>query len=148
MIDKYCILCCVCVFSVTNNIVDIMHDIVLRYWDKFWLIVILQEQHTTTTATASSSISATDNSGCGSRLKINDDFKEDALKKRDYVMHELVETEKEYVKHLSMVVDGYMSAMRDPENSHCDIPVPEDLRSGKEKMIFGNIEPIYEWHRE
>lgn len=101
-----------------------------------------------TTATTSSTITAIDKSDYESRLKINDDYKEDALKKRDYVMRELVDTEKEYVKHLSMVVDGYMSAMRDTESSHCDIQVPEDLRSGKEKMIFGNIELIYEWHRE
>ena len=29
-----------------------------------------------------------------------------------------------------------------------EIPMPEDLREGKDRMIFGNIEAIYEWHRE
>lgn len=43
------------------------------------------------------------------------------------------------------IVDGYMAHMRDPE---CDIVMPEDLRGGKDKMIFGNVEAIYEWHRE
>jgi len=63
-------------------------------------------------------------------------------------MRELVETERDYVRDLSLVVEGYMTVMRDPETAGCDIPVPEDLRSGKDKMIFGNIELIYEWHRE
>lgn len=26
--------------------------------------------------------------------------------------------------------------------------MPEDLRAGKDRMIFGNIEAIYEWHRD
>lgn len=63
-------------------------------------------------------------------------------------MRELVETEKDYVRDLSLVVEGYMAVMRDPAAAGCDIPVPDDLRSGKDKMIFGNIELIYEWHRE
>lgn len=73
---------------------------------------------------------------------------EEALHKREYVMRELVDTERDYVRDLSLVVEGYMAVMRDPEASGCDIPVPDDLKSGKDKMIFGNIEAIYEWHRE
>lgn len=60
-------------------------------------------------------------------------------------MKELVETEEKYVEDLRMVCDGYLAHMRDPE---CSIPMPEDLRSGKDKIVFGNIEAIYEWHRE
>lgn len=26
--------------------------------------------------------------------------------------------------------------------------MPDDLKGGKERMVFGNIEAIYEWHRE
>ncbi len=29
-----------------------------------------------------------------------------------------------------------------------EIPMPEDLREGKDRMIFGNMEAIYEWHRD
>ena len=29
-----------------------------------------------------------------------------------------------------------------------EIAMPEDLREGKDRMIFGNVEMIYEWHRE
>lgn len=70
---------------------------------------------------------------------------EDAKMKRDYVIRELVDTEKDYVRDLGLVVDGYMAIMRSPD---CDIPMPEDLRGGKDKMVFGNIEAIYEWHKK
>lgn len=78
----------------------------------------------------------------------HDSEREEALHKREYVMRELVETERDYVRDLSYVVDGYMAVMRDPESFGFDVPVPEDLKSGKDKIIFGNIELIYEWHRE
>lgn len=89
-----------------------------------------------------------------------------SLRKRDFVLKELVQTEEAYVNDLSQVslfrhfssifiyqtyiyffqiVDGYMAHMRDPE---CDVVMPEDLRGGKDKMIFGNVEAIYDWHRE
>ena len=28
------------------------------------------------------------------------------------------------------------------------IRMPDDLREGKDRMIFGNLESIFEWHRE
>lgn len=83
-----------------------------------------------------------------SRLKNDENECKKALHKREYVMRELVETERDYVRDLSLVVEGYMTVMKDPEAAGCDIPVPEDLRSGKDKIIFGNIELIYAWHRE
>lgn len=43
------------------------------------------------------------------------------------------------------IVDDYLRLMRDET---CPVPLPEDLVSGKDKIIFGNIEAIYEWHRE
>lgn len=70
---------------------------------------------------------------------------ESALRNREFVMRELLDTEEAYVRDLALVVDGYIAQMRDPE---CDIPMPEPLRQGKDKMVFGNIEVIYEWHRE
>jgi kalirin len=39
----------------------------------------------------------------------------------------------------------YIQEIRDPNSS---IQMPEDLGGGKERMVFGNIEAIYEWHRE
>lgn len=67
------------------------------------------------------------------------------LKKRMFVLRELIETEEAYVRDLSLIVDGYIAMMKDPD---CEIPMPDDLKSGKDKMVFGNIEVIYEWHRE
>lgn len=69
----------------------------------------------------------------------------EALQKRMFVIHELVETERDYVLHLGMVVEGYMAQL---QASSPTVPVPEALKNGKEKIIFGNIETIYEWHKE
>ncbi|RZF34081.1 hypothetical protein LSTR_LSTR011651 [Laodelphax striatellus] len=71
--------------------------------------------------------------------------KEAAAKMRNYIIQELVDTERDYVRDLKMVADGYMRLMRDPD---CEIPMPEGLRGGRDKMIFGNMEAIYEWHRD
>lgn len=68
-----------------------------------------------------------------------------AIAKRQFVIRELVDTERDYVNDLKQIVEGYMALMR---NSECEISLPEDLRAGKDKMVFGNIEAIYEWHRE
>jgi kalirin len=70
---------------------------------------------------------------------------EEAAKKRIYVIRELVETERDYVRDLKEIVEGYMAIMRDID---AEIVIPEDLCGGKVKIIFGNMEAIYEWHRE
>uniref|UniRef100_A0A3Q2EHA5 Trio Rho guanine nucleotide exchange factor a n=1 Tax=Cyprinodon variegatus TaxID=28743 RepID=A0A3Q2EHA5_CYPVA len=57
-----------------------------------------------------------------------------------YVLLELVETEREYVRDLSLVVEGYMSRMKEEG-------VPDDMR-GKDKVVFGNIHQIYDWHKD
>lgn len=69
--------------------------------------------------------------------------RENYLQKRKFGISELVTTEEQYVKDLSQIVDGYLREMRNPDSD-----VPEDLKGGKDKMIFGNVEQIYEWHRE
>lgn len=66
--------------------------------------------------------------------------KEKYLLKRIYVIKELIETEKDYVKDLGAVVEGYMHYLQ--EN-----PLPSGAE-GKDKIIFGNIHQIYDWHRE
>lgn len=86
------------------------------------------------------------------------------LQKRQYVLKELVDTERDYVRDLGLVVEGYMRLMQTSNSCAADNeqsdqissdavvveapPMPEDLKSGKDKIIFGNIEAIYEWHRE
>ncbi|KAG9476065.1 hypothetical protein GDO78_002896, partial [Eleutherodactylus coqui] len=66
--------------------------------------------------------------------------KSSSLKRRHYVLQELVDTERDYVKDLSYVVEGYMALMKEDG-------VPDDMK-GKDKIIFGNIHQIYDWHRE
>ncbi|XP_036720538.1 rho guanine nucleotide exchange factor 25 isoform X1 [Balaenoptera musculus] len=63
-----------------------------------------------------------------------------ALERSMYVLSELVETEKMYVDDLGQIVEGYMATMAAQG-------VPENLR-GRDRIVFGNIQQIYEWHRD
>uniref|UniRef100_A0A8C5E3H0 Uncharacterized protein n=1 Tax=Gouania willdenowi TaxID=441366 RepID=A0A8C5E3H0_GOUWI len=58
----------------------------------------------------------------------------------DYILLELVESERDYVRDLALVVEGYMSRMKEEG-------VPDDMK-GKDKIVFGNIHQIYEWHKD
>ncbi len=72
------------------------------------------------------------------------------------ISQELVETERDYVRDLGQIVDGYMALMSlgingAPHNASDVVPpppVPDDLKEGKDKIIFGNLEAIYQWHKE
>ncbi|XP_070645489.1 rho guanine nucleotide exchange factor 25 isoform X4 [Bos indicus] len=66
--------------------------------------------------------------------------KKKALERSMYVLSELVETEKMYVDDLGQIVEGYMATMAAQG-------VPENLR-GRDRIVFGNIQQIYEWHRD
>ncbi|XP_054384118.1 rho guanine nucleotide exchange factor 25 isoform X4 [Pongo abelii] len=66
--------------------------------------------------------------------------KKKALERSMYVLSELVETEKMYVDDLGQIVEGYMATMAAQG-------VPESLR-GRDRIVFGNIQQIYEWHRD
>uniref|UniRef100_A0A672L6E7 Rho guanine nucleotide exchange factor 25 n=1 Tax=Sinocyclocheilus grahami TaxID=75366 RepID=A0A672L6E7_SINGR len=57
-----------------------------------------------------------------------------------YVLKELIETEKLYVADLGLIVEGYMASMNAKG-------VPEDMK-GKDKIVFGNIHQIYDWHKD
>lgn len=81
--------------------------------------------------------------------KNNDNDRDVALEKRSFVMDELLQTERSYVRDLALVVDDYIEMMRDPTVANCDIPVPEDLMNhDKIDIVFSNIEQIYEWHKK
>lgn len=62
-----------------------------------------------------------------------------------FALKELVHSEEQYVADLSLIVEGYMKEIRDPNNN---IPLPDDLKGDKVWMVFGNIEAIYEWHKK
>ncbi|XP_059472379.1 kalirin isoform X2 [Neocloeon triangulifer] len=78
-------------------------------------------------------------------------IKTDPLRKRQFVIQEMLDTERIYVRDLRDVVEGYITFMRTPPPANPeedDLPMPDDLKAGKDKMVFGNIEAIYEWHRD
>ncbi|XP_061642801.1 kalirin-like isoform X2 [Phyllopteryx taeniolatus] len=63
-----------------------------------------------------------------------------AMRGRMFVVSEMVQSEKDYVKDLGVIVEGFMSRL--------DVRgIPEDMR-GKDKIVFGNIQQIYDWHRD
>ncbi|XP_055846907.1 triple functional domain protein isoform X2 [Episyrphus balteatus] len=68
---------------------------------------------------------------------------EAAQRKRLCALSELLSTEELYIQDLAEIVNGYIGEIRNPKSD-----IPEDLKGGKERMIFGNIEAIYEWHRD
>uniref|UniRef100_A0A3Q2QCB5 Kalirin n=1 Tax=Fundulus heteroclitus TaxID=8078 RepID=A0A3Q2QCB5_FUNHE len=68
------------------------------------------------------------------------DQKAKAMRHRTFVLNELIQTEKDYVKDLGTVVEGFMKRIEEKG-------VSEDMK-GKEKIVFGNIHRIYDWHRD
>jgi hypothetical protein len=70
------------------------------------------------------------------------------IDQRDWRVRELIESENDYVHDLGQCCQ-YIQYMRESkEMDNPDIPMPEDLKQGKDRMIFGNMEMIYEWHRD
>jgi len=71
-----------------------------------------------------------------------------AVEQRAYRLQELLESERMYVTDLEQA-HKYITYMRESkELEEADIRMPDDLRLGKDRMIFGNLESIYEWHRD
>ncbi|RXN11739.1 rho guanine nucleotide exchange factor 25-like isoform X1 [Labeo rohita] len=81
-----------------------------------------------------------DNSSQSSATIDSEEDRKSALEKSMYVLKELIETEKLYVADLGLIVEGYMATMNTKG-------VPEDMK-GKDKIVFGNIHQIYDWHKE
>lgn len=94
---------------------------------------------------SSSSSTAAGNANGDNDDNLQENDIEVSMRKRMYALKELVHTEETYVQDLSLIVDGYIREIRDPDS---DIPMPDDLKGGKERMVFGNVEAIHEWHRE
>jgi len=64
------------------------------------------------------------------------------MQKCQYVINELIETERDYIRDLGCIVEGYMIQIK--EN---DPPCPPEFE-GKEKIVWGNMHQIYEWHKD
>ncbi|EGT32650.1 hypothetical protein CAEBREN_32276 [Caenorhabditis brenneri] len=71
--------------------------------------------------------------------KVEKTPEETARFKRSYVLMELVETEQDYVKDLTSVVEGYIGNLE-------KMDLPADL-VGKDKIIFANIAQILDFHK-
>ncbi|XP_072301118.1 kalirin isoform X2 [Eucyclogobius newberryi] len=63
-----------------------------------------------------------------------------AMRGRMFVLNELVQTEKDYVKDLGFVMEGFVKRIKEKG-------VPENME-GKDKIVFGNIQQIHEWHKD
>ncbi|XP_048341705.1 kalirin isoform X5 [Sphaerodactylus townsendi] len=71
---------------------------------------------------------------------LEEEQKAKAMRGRMFVLNELVQTEKDYVKDLGTVVEGFMKRIEEKG-------VPEEMK-GKDKIVFGNIHQIYDWHKD
>ncbi|XP_037119268.1 triple functional domain protein-like isoform X3 [Syngnathus acus] len=91
---------------------------------------------------SSPSFNPSDNSllSSSSPMEEMDERRASILKKRHYILLDLVETERDYIRDLSQVVEGYMSRMKEEG-------VPDDMK-GKDKIVFGNIHQIFDWHKD
>uniref|UniRef100_UPI0037E9C97B rho guanine nucleotide exchange factor 25 isoform X3 n=1 Tax=Semicossyphus pulcher TaxID=241346 RepID=UPI0037E9C97B len=81
-----------------------------------------------------------DTSSQWSAVADTEEERRSALEKSMYVLKELIETEKHYVVDLGLIVEGYMGTMSSKG-------IPEDMK-GKDKIVFGNIHQIFDWHRD
>ncbi|KAM4737141.1 rho guanine nucleotide exchange factor 25 isoform 2-T2 [Anableps anableps] len=88
----------------------------------------------------SESVLMDDTSSQWSAVADTEEERRSALEKSMYVLQELIETEKYYVADLGLIVEGYMATMSSKG-------VPEGMK-GKDKIVFGNIHQIYDWHKD
>ena len=54
---------------------------------------------------------------------------------------EIIDTEKRYIEGMEVVVNGWIPKVEDTKEE-----MPENLRRGVVKMVFGNIRQLYEHH--
>ncbi|KAL3855027.1 hypothetical protein ACJMK2_014257 [Sinanodonta woodiana] len=64
-----------------------------------------------------------------------------SARRREFIMAELLQTERTYVKDLEICIQCYLNEMKDPDNL-----IPQGIQN-KYKVIFGNLEEIYEFHK-
>ena len=77
----------------------------------------------------------------GIHIKELNEEKRRSARRRDFIMTELLETERSYVKDLESAMHCFLLPMRrDPEG------VPAPLK-GQESVIFGNVEEILQFHK-
>eukprot|EP00118_Oscarella_pearsei_P009638 m.56197 g.56197 ORF g.56197 m.56197 type:complete len:1233 (+) comp34571_c1_seq4:117-3815(+) len=65
----------------------------------------------------------------------------DILRRREFVMAELQDTERAYIEDLRQIIEGYWEPMN-PQSQF----LPPALR-GKRHVVFGNLKQIYDFHK-
>lgn len=88
-----------------------------------------------------SDVSVTIGSPCGTLFKTPIDLK--GMSARHRVCHELLQTEINYVKILHTIISLIKAPVEDPDQVGGPLLDPTEVR-----MIFGNVPPIYEVHRQ
>ncbi|KAL8603862.1 hypothetical protein ACOMHN_049681 [Nucella lapillus] len=68
--------------------------------------------------------------------------KRKSARRREFIMAELLQTERTYVKDLENCITTFMRSMAEMANN-----VPNGI-DGKQKVIFGNMEEIYDFHKD
>ncbi|XP_038072684.1 kalirin-like [Patiria miniata] len=74
--------------------------------------------------------------------KESNEDKRKSARKRDFIMQELLQTEKAYVRDLHCCINNYLCEM-----VASVVEVPQGIL-GKEHILFGNIEEIYSFHKD
>ncbi|KAK2874385.1 hypothetical protein Q8A67_021538 [Cirrhinus molitorella] len=82
--------------------------------------------------------------GGSSHVLMNNETEESLSNRRSHIMNELIETERLYVEELQSIIEGYASALDDPELIYL---IPPSLENKKE-VLFGNLPEIYEFHQK
>ena len=107
----------------------------------------LHKQNSTSSMTSSSATptnSATDLKHL-KQMKEMTEEKRKSKRRKEFIMSELLETEKSYVKDLETAVNAFLKPMQRAGEDRDKIPGP--LR-GKEHIIFGNVEEILGFHKQ
>lgn len=98
---------------------------------------------TSPTSLSSNKVQTSSNSTANSQeVLVVDQEKRKSARKREFIMAELLGTERTYVKDLRICIETYLYDYR---RNSCHLPIGI---AGKERNIFGNIEQIYNFHNE
>ncbi|XP_051532048.1 guanine nucleotide exchange factor DBS-like isoform X2 [Myxocyprinus asiaticus] len=82
--------------------------------------------------------------GGSSHVLMNNETEETLSNRRSHIMNELIETERLYVEELQSIIEGYATALDDPELIYL---IPPSLENKKD-VLFGNLPEIYQFHQK
>ncbi len=97
------------------------------------------------TSDLSSFVNKSDNKFDSAPLNSSNEKPHVKVPKSRHTINEMVNTERDYVNDLAIVLDRYRDLMR--KNDKNKVKMPKSLEDGKNNFVFGNISEIYEWHK-